>query len=178
MWFSLHSDCHKPAAALSNSLKCFPDLTLLQFPHSPGAGPVLLTLLLFFPFLPSSYWFLHGSSGQGLLPVSAGDLQGLLHLKRYSDVSLKRDAFYVWLLFCHLSFCLYESFKIKTYRALSIKSSVIIFSFGIYLMICFLFLKNFNQRESHNSLHNCIWEVWLFWMCICFGYHDLLMFLK
>ena len=57
MWFSLHSDCHKPAAALSNSLKCFPDLTLLQFPHSPGAGPVLLTLLLFFPlyFHPTEY---------------------------------------------------------------------------------------------------------------------------
>ena len=31
---------------------------LLQFPHPPGAGPVLLTLL-FFPLVPLSYWVLH-----------------------------------------------------------------------------------------------------------------------
>ena len=33
---------------------------LLQFPHPPRAGPVLLTLL-FFPQVPSSYQVLHGS---------------------------------------------------------------------------------------------------------------------
>ena len=59
--FSLHSDCHRPAAVLSNSLECFsavpnsyPDMgiwPLLQFPHSSGAGSVLLTLPPLFPFL-------------------------------------------------------------------------------------------------------------------------------
>ena len=73
MWFSLHSDCHKPAAALSNSLKCFPDLTLLQFPHSPGAGPVLLTLI-FFPLpsfvLPNFAWvYVFFSGNQVLMPT-------------------------------------------------------------------------------------------------------------
>ena len=33
---------------------------LLQFPHPPRAGPVLLTLL-FFPLVPLSYWVLHVS---------------------------------------------------------------------------------------------------------------------
>ena len=52
------------------SLKCFssdsdncPDVgigTLLQFPHLPRAGPVLLTLL-FSPLVPSSYRVLRGS---------------------------------------------------------------------------------------------------------------------
>ena len=35
--------------------------SLLQFPHLPRAGPVLLTLL-FFPLVPSSYQVLHGST--------------------------------------------------------------------------------------------------------------------
>ena len=58
-WFSLHLECYRSAAALSNSLKCFSCVPnncpvvgiwpLLQFPHLPGAGPVLLTLF-FFPF--------------------------------------------------------------------------------------------------------------------------------
>ena len=63
------------------SLKCFssdsdscPDLEirpLLQFPHLPRAGPVLLTLL-FFSLVPSSYRVLRGSlcsfsTGQVLL---------------------------------------------------------------------------------------------------------------
>ena len=52
------------------SLKCFssdsdnfPDVGighLLQFPHQPRTGLVLLTLL-FFPLVPSSYQVLHGS---------------------------------------------------------------------------------------------------------------------
>ena len=62
VWFSLLSDCHRWAAALSNSLKCFscvpnncPDVgiwSLLQVPHPPGTCLVLITLL----FSPS---FLH-----------------------------------------------------------------------------------------------------------------------
>ena len=52
------------------SLKCFFSVSnncldegigpLLQFPHPPRAGPVLLTLL-FYPLLPSSYHVLRGS---------------------------------------------------------------------------------------------------------------------
>ena len=53
-----------------HSLKCFSSDSdsclgvgcgpLLQFPHPPGAGPVLLTLL-FSPLIPSSYQILHDS---------------------------------------------------------------------------------------------------------------------
>ena len=71
LWFSFQQDCHWSAASLPNSLKCFssaPNIfldvgiwPLLQFPHSPGAGPVLLTLLPppppHFFILPSSSWF-------------------------------------------------------------------------------------------------------------------------
>ena len=59
--------------------------SLLQFPHPPRAGPVLLTLL-FLPLVPSSYQVLHGSMYSfpvvrysHLLP--AGVLQVLLCLK-------------------------------------------------------------------------------------------------
>ena len=80
------------------SLNCFssdsdncPDVgirSLLQFPHSLRAGPVLLTLM-FFPLVPSSYQVLHGSIYSFLLvsyscPLSAGILHALLWLKVYS----------------------------------------------------------------------------------------------
>ena len=61
---------------------------LLQLPHPPRAGPVLLTLL-FFPLVPSSYWVLHGSIysfalvRSSCLP-SAGVLYAPLCLKVYS----------------------------------------------------------------------------------------------
>ena len=80
------------------SLTCFssdsdncPDVgieSLLQFPHPPRAGPILLTLL-FFPLVPSSYRVLHGSIYSfplvrySCLP-SAGVLHALLCLKVYS----------------------------------------------------------------------------------------------
>ena len=61
VWFSLHSECHRPAASCSDSVKCcpsvpnnFPDMGILpplQFPQPPGAGPVSLTLLFFSSFL-------------------------------------------------------------------------------------------------------------------------------
>ena len=87
VWFSLHSDCHKSAAALSNSLKCFPDLKLLQFPHPPSAGPAHSPSL--FPSLLSSYRVLPGSIYsfpvvRDSCPISAVVLQCLLHLKMYS----------------------------------------------------------------------------------------------
>ena len=79
------------------SLKCFssdsdncPDVgirPLLQFPHLPRAGPVLLTLLLF-PLVPSSYRVLCGSIYSFLLVrysclLSAGVLHARLCLKVY-----------------------------------------------------------------------------------------------
>ena len=61
---------------------------LLQFPHLPQAGPVLL-ILLFFPLVPSFYLVLHGSiysfplvKYSCLLP--AGILHTFLCLKVYS----------------------------------------------------------------------------------------------
>ena len=61
---------------------------LLQFPHPPRAGPVLLTFL-FFPQVPSSYQVLHGSIYSFPLvryscPLSAGVLHALLGLKVHS----------------------------------------------------------------------------------------------
>ena len=61
---------------------------LLQFPHPPRAGPVLLTLL-FSALVPSSYRVLHGSIYSFPLvryscPLSAGVLYALLCLKVYS----------------------------------------------------------------------------------------------
>ena len=68
--FSLHSDCHRSIAALSNSLKCFPasqtmpqcrDLTPASVPSpskygsSPASSPL-------FHFLPLSYQVLCGST--------------------------------------------------------------------------------------------------------------------
>ena len=80
------------------SLKCFssdsdscPDVgirPLLQFPHLPRAGPMLLTLL-FFPLVPSSYQVFRGSLCFFPLvryscPLSAGVLHAFLCLKVYS----------------------------------------------------------------------------------------------
>ena len=77
------------------SLKCFSSDSdscldvgigpLLQFPHPPREGPVLLTLL-FFPLVPSFYRVLRGSIYSFLLlrfscPLSAGVLHALLCLK-------------------------------------------------------------------------------------------------
>ena len=68
VWFSFHLDCHTSAASLSASnvsllsQRIAPMVgirPLLNFPHPPRAGPVLLTLL-FFPLLPMSYQFLCG----------------------------------------------------------------------------------------------------------------------
>ena len=72
-------------------LDSFPNVViglLLQFPHPPRAGPVLLTLL-FFPLVASSYWVLCGSIYSFPLVrfswlLSAGVLHALLCLKMYS----------------------------------------------------------------------------------------------
>ena len=80
------------------NLKCFssdPDncpnveiRPLLQFPHPPRAGPVLLTLL-FFPLFPLSYQVLHDSIFffpviRYSCPLSTAVLHALLCLKVYS----------------------------------------------------------------------------------------------
>ena len=98
MWFSFHSYCHRPAASLSNGLRCFtsvpnscPDVgiwSLLQFLHSSGSDPVLLTLL-FSPLLPSSCQDLHSTISYFLVVrcswlLSDGILQDLLCLEVYS----------------------------------------------------------------------------------------------
>ena len=98
VWSSLHADCHRSTASLSNSLKCFPFIptdcpnvessTPLQLSHPLGAGPVC-SLFSLFPFLPSSYRVLCESIDSFLVvrdscQFSAGALGGLLHLKMYS----------------------------------------------------------------------------------------------
>ena len=60
---------------------------LLQFPHPPRAGPVLL-ILLFTPLVPSSYWVLRGPISSFPLVrysclLSADVLHALLCLKAY-----------------------------------------------------------------------------------------------
>ena len=70
VWFSFHSDCHRSAASLFNSLKCSPlsqtvapmwgSDPCFSFLTHPGPNPVLLTML-FFVLLPLSYRVLHGS---------------------------------------------------------------------------------------------------------------------
>ena len=101
LWQGL-SDSHSISAATIScfplSLQCFssdsdncPDVVirpLLQFPHPPRAGPVLLTLL-FFPLVPLSYQVLCGSIYSFSLVrysclLSAGGLHALLYLKVYS----------------------------------------------------------------------------------------------
>ena len=87
-----------PQICFTPSLTCFPSdsdncpdvgiESLLQFPHLPRAGPILLTLL-FFPLVPSSYQVLHGSMYSFPLVrysclLSAGVLHALLCLKVYS----------------------------------------------------------------------------------------------
>ena len=106
-------------------LKCFssysdscPDVgirPLLQFPHPPRAGPVLLTLL-FFPIVPLSYQVLCGSIHSFPLvrysyPLSAGVLHALLCLKCIPGVFMERDVLHVHLLLCHLVLCKRETIE-------------------------------------------------------------------
>ena len=81
--FSLHSDCHRAAAVLSNSLECFsavpnsnPDMgsdPCFGFSAAQGQVQSCSPSLLFFPsslVLPSFAWiYIFLSGGQGLLPA-------------------------------------------------------------------------------------------------------------
>ena len=69
----------------SDNCPCVGTQPLLQFPHPPRVGPVLL-ILLFFPLVSSSYRILDGSIYSFPLfryscPLSAGVLQAVLCLK-------------------------------------------------------------------------------------------------
>ena len=85
-------------SCFTHSLKCFSSNSdnypvvgirpLLQFPHLPRTGPVLVTLL-FFPLLPSYCQVLLASIYsfpliRNLCPLSAGVLHAFLYLKVYS----------------------------------------------------------------------------------------------
>lgn len=97
VWFSLHSDCHRSTAALSNSLKCFPasqtmpqmwwsdpcfsSLTL-QVQVQPAYSPLSHFLLWSCQVLCGSIHSFPGIRDSCLL--SAGVLKDLLNLKMYS----------------------------------------------------------------------------------------------
>ena len=98
VWLSFHLGFHRLAVSLSalNSSPLTRTIALmwgsigplLQFPHPPRAGPILLRLL-FFPLVPSSYRVLRGSIYYFPLVrysclLSAGILHALLCLKAYS----------------------------------------------------------------------------------------------
>ena len=82
VWFSLHSECHRSAASLSDSVKCFPSvpntfpdvgiLPLLQFPHPQVQVQSRSFSSFFLPsfILPSFAWIcIFLSGGQRLLPA-------------------------------------------------------------------------------------------------------------
>ena len=103
-------------SCFSLNLKCFssdsdncPNVVLgplLQFPHAPRAGPVLLTLL-FFSLVSSFYWVLRGSIyfvHWSSTPVFS-QLMFCMHFcvwRCIPDVSVNRDELHIHLLLCHL----------------------------------------------------------------------------
>lgn len=102
MWFSFHQDCHRSAAALCNSLKCFstvpnncPNLGVLPLPQYPNPWGHVQSCSLS-SFSPTSFvllsfaWiYVFLSSGQGLCPFSANVLRDLLCQRCISDISVK-----------------------------------------------------------------------------------------
>ena len=110
----LHSDCHRSAALLSNSLKCFSSVPnscpnvgiwpLLQLPHlgvqvqsCPLSSFSLPSLVLpSFAFICIFLTYV-----QGLLPTLSVVLRDLLHLKVYSWCTVERDVLHIHLLLCH-----------------------------------------------------------------------------
>ena len=115
MWLSLHSDRHRSAPLLSNSLPLGSNL----LPQSGGLALVFSSPTpwvqvqfahssLLFPFLPAYYWDLCGSIYSFLVVrdsclFSAGAVQDL-HLKVYSWCINEKRCTVVYLLLCHLFF--------------------------------------------------------------------------
>ena len=101
VWFSFHRDCHRSAAALCNSLKCFstvpnncPNLGVLPRPQYPNLWGHVQSCSLS-SFSPTSFvllsfaWiYVFLSSGQGLCPLSANVLRDLLCRRCISDTSV------------------------------------------------------------------------------------------
>ena len=114
VWFSFHLGCHRSAVSLSalnvsssDSDNC-PNVgigPLLQFPHLPRAGLVLLTPV--FPLFPSSYRVLHGFKHSFPLVrysclLSAGVLHARLCWRYIPDVSMESDVLHMHVLLHHL----------------------------------------------------------------------------
>ena len=114
VWFSFHLGCHRSAVSLSalnvsssDSDNC-PSVgigSLLQFPHLPRAGLVLLTPV--FPLFPSSYRVLHGFIHSFPLVrysclLSAGVPHALLCWQYIPDVSMETDVLHMHVLLHHL----------------------------------------------------------------------------
>ena len=116
VWFSLHSDCHRSIAALSNSLKCFPasqtmpqmwwsDPCFSSLTLQVQVQPCLLSSFSLPSFtLPSFVWiYTFLSRDQGLLPALSWCSE---RSSESEDVFLK----HLWrctpclLLLCHLVF--------------------------------------------------------------------------
>ena len=121
------------------SLKCFssdsdncPDVgigTLLQFPHLPRAGPVLLTLV-FPPLVPSSYRVLRGSIYS--FPLSQVLLSTLSWCSACTSVSEGVFLVYLWR----------ELYSMSTY------SSAILF----LPQVLGVFLKQINFGEKNDKI--------------------------
>ena len=121
VWFSLHSDSHRWAASLSDSLRSFPSVpaccpdvenpSLLQLPHPVGAGLVPLTLLLFFPsflcptgfyvYLCIPFWWLRTPASSELVLCEICVWRWIL------EAAVERDVLYIHLILCHLVSLLY-----------------------------------------------------------------------
>ena len=122
------------------NLKCFssdsdncPDVgirLLLQFPHLPRAGPVLLTLL-FFPLVPSSYWDLwfdiFFSTDQVLLSTLNWCSANTSVSKGVFLMYVEEDVFHIHLPLCHLVHL--DFLTIRTKIVMNIHVQVLFFSF-------------------------------------------------
>ena len=123
LWFSVHSDCHRSAASLSDSLRCFPFcpnwltwmqvLSCFSWPthqvqircHSLPATP---TSFLILPSFAQNYIFLSG--GQGFLPVfnwfsvRSSASEDIFLTSLWSEMYSERDVLWreMYLLLCHL----------------------------------------------------------------------------
>ena len=160
------------------SLKCFSSNSancpnvgigpLLQFPHLPRAGPVLLTLL-FFPLVPFSYWVLHDS--RYYIPLvtyscmlSGGVLHELCVWRCIPDVSVKRDVLHIHLLLRHLVLSLFYFYffdsTCKWYHLVFVLLSVL-FHWGYCLPSSFLLSQKI-ECSSFVRVNNNLMYIYIF----------------
>lgn len=114
LWFSLHLECYRSTAALSNSLKCFSSVPnncpvvgswpLFQFPHTPRSESSPAHSSFPAPFLcPTSCGLKYSFPVVRDSCLSSVVLQDLLHIRYILDASVERDAVHIHLLLHHLS---------------------------------------------------------------------------